>query len=94
MKFWKWSNPVCRTVKEATYTAGYREHCLGGDVLFAHEELSSMRAFDGLCVTVPGGDMCLRAWPIYNALVNHNGNVTVRVDGLTASIASVIAMSR
>ncbi len=30
---------------------------------------------------------------IYNALVNHNGNVTARVDGLAASIASVIAMS-
>ncbi len=37
--------------------------------------------------------MCSGLGNPHNALVNPAGNVTVRVDGLTASDASVIAMS-
>ncbi len=40
---------------------------------------------DGQLSHSPGGDV-FAGLAIYNALVNHNGNVTVRVDGLAASI--------
>ena len=40
----------------------------------------------------PGGDVFAAA-QIYNALRNYKGKVTVKVDGLAASAASVIAMS-
>jgi len=39
------------------------------------------------------GGYVFDGWAIYNALKNHKGNVTVRIDGLAASIASIIAMA-
>ena len=43
-------------------------------------------------VNSPGGDI-FDGLAIYQALKNHKASVTVRVDGLAASIASVIAMA-
>lgn len=43
-------------------------------------------------INSPGGD-CVAAAQIYNALVNYKGNVTVKIDGIAASAASVIAMA-
>jgi ATP-dependent Clp protease protease subunit len=40
----------------------------------------------------PGGD-CVAAAQIYNMLANYKGNVTVKIDGIAASAASVIAMA-
>ena len=40
----------------------------------------------------PGGD-CLAASQIYTMLRNHKGKVTVKIDGLAASAASVVAMA-
>ena len=42
--------------------------------------------------TVRGGD-CFAAAQIYNMLMEYPGNVTVKIDGLAASAASVIAMA-
>lgn len=39
------------------------------------------------------GGYVFDGWAIYNALKNHKGEVTVRIDGLAASIASIIAMA-
>lgn len=39
-----------------------------------------------------GGD-AFQAVAIYNALLNHSGHVTIRIDGLAASAASLIAMA-
>ena len=43
-------------------------------------------------INSPGGD-CVAAAQIYNALVDYKGWVTVKIDGLAASAASVIAMA-
>ena len=40
----------------------------------------------------PGGD-CVAAAQIYNMLSNYKGKVTVKIDGIAASAASVIAMA-
>jgi len=43
-------------------------------------------------INSPGGD-CVAASQIYTALMEYKGNVTVKIDGLAASAASVIAMA-
>ena len=43
-------------------------------------------------INSPGGD-CVAAAQIYNMLMDYPGNVTVKVDGIAASAASVIAMA-
>lgn len=43
-------------------------------------------------INSPGGD-CVAAAQIYNMLINYKGNVTVKIDGIAASAASVIAMA-
>lgn len=43
-------------------------------------------------INSPGGD-CVAAAQIYNMLTDYKGNVTVRIDGIAASAASVIAMA-
>lgn len=43
-------------------------------------------------INSPGGD-CVAAAQIYNMLKDYKGNVTVKIDGIAASAASVIAMA-
>lgn len=43
-------------------------------------------------INSPGGD-CVAASQIYSMLMDYKGNVTVKVDGIAASAASVIAMA-
>ena len=43
-------------------------------------------------INSPGGD-CVAAAQIYNMLMEYKGNVTVKIDGIAASAASVIAMA-
>lgn len=43
-------------------------------------------------INSPGGD-CIAAAQIYNMLINHKGEVVVKIDGIAASAASVIAMA-
>ena len=43
-------------------------------------------------INSPGGD-CVAAAQIYNMLSNYKGRVTVKIDGIAASAASVIAMA-
>lgn len=43
-------------------------------------------------INSPGGD-CVAAAQIYNMLVDYPGKVTVKIDGIAASAASVIAMA-
>ena len=43
-------------------------------------------------INSPGGD-CVAAAQIYNMLKEYNGNVTIKIDGIAASAASVIAMA-
>lgn len=56
------------------------------------EELNSGNGDITVWINSPGGD-CVAAAQIYNMLMNYKGNVTVKIDGIAASAASVIAMA-
>lgn len=56
------------------------------------EELFSGSGDITIWINSPGGD-CVAAAQIYNMLMEYKGNVTVKIDGLAASAASVIAMA-
>ena len=43
-------------------------------------------------INSPGGD-CIAASQIYSMLMDYKGEVTVKIDGIAASAASVIAMA-
>lgn len=56
------------------------------------EELESGSGDIVLWISSPGGD-CIAASQIYTMLMEYSGNVTVKIDGLAASAASVVAMA-
>lgn len=56
------------------------------------DELLSGKGDVTVWINSPGGD-CVAAAQIYNMLVDYKGNVTVKIDGIAASAASVIAMA-
>ncbi len=56
------------------------------------DELTADSGDITLWINSPGGD-CFAAAQIYNMLMDYPGNVTVKIDGLAASAASVIAMA-
>lgn len=56
------------------------------------EELLSGSGDITVWINSPGGD-CVAAAQIYNMLMDYKGNVTVKIDGIAASAASVIAMA-
>ena len=56
------------------------------------EELVSGSGDITVWINSPGGD-CVAAAQIYNMLCEYEGNVTVKIDGIAASAASVIAMA-
>jgi len=70
------------------------ESWFGDDVTPAafRAELFSGEGDVTLWLNSPGGD-CIAASQIYAMLMDYPGNVTVKVDGLAASAASVIAMA-
>ena len=56
------------------------------------EELNAGSGDITVWINSPGGD-CVAAAQIYNMLSNYAGKVTVKIDGIAASAASVIAMA-
>lgn len=56
------------------------------------EELNAGTGDITVWINSPGGD-CVAAAQIYNMLMDYKGNVTVKIDGIAASAASVIAMA-
>ncbi len=56
------------------------------------DELNSGEGDVTVWINSPGGD-CIAAAQIYNMLTQYPGKVTVKIDGLAASAASVIAMA-
>lgn len=55
-------------------------------------ELDEVKGDLTVWINSPGGD-CFAASEIYNALKEHKGKITVKIDSLAASAASVIAMA-
>lgn len=56
------------------------------------DELNARNGDITVWINSPGGD-CVAAAQIYNMLMNYKGNVTIKIDGIAASAASVIAMA-
>lgn len=56
------------------------------------DELNAGNGDVTVWINSPGGD-CVAAAQIYNMLKEYNGNVTIKIDGIAASAASVIAMA-
>ena len=56
------------------------------------EELNAGEGDITVWINSPGGD-CVAASQIYSMLMDYKGNVTIKVDGIAASAASVIAMA-
>ena len=98
-KFWNWKNqeqtethPEQRILTLNGTIA--EERWFDDDVtpeLF-REELNSGTGDVTVWINSPGGD-CIAAAQIYNMLKEYAGNVTVKIDGIAASAASVIAMA-
>ena len=96
-KFWKWKNQAATAPAERTLFRNgtiAEESWFDDDVtpqLFKEE----LMAGDGditVWINSPGGD-CVAAAQIYNMLMDYPHNVTVKIDGIAASAASVIAMA-
>ena len=56
------------------------------------DELFSGSGDVTIWINSPGGD-CIAASQIYSMLMDYKGDVTVKIDGIAASAASVIAMA-
>lgn len=102
-KFWNWKNQVVQDsgtdgettarVLELNGTIA-EESWFDDDVtpqLFK-EELNAGNGDITVWINSPGGD-CVAAAQIYNMLSNYAGKVTVKIDGIAASAASVVAMA-
>lgn len=92
-KFWNWvKNEGNRTL----YLDGaIAEESWYGDEVTPKEFKAELISDDGditVWINSPGGDV-FAASQIYNMLMDYSGNVTVKIDGLAASAASVIAMA-
>jgi len=92
-KFWNWvNNEDTRTLHLNGAIA--EESWWDDDVtpkMFKAELLSGEGDID-VWINSPGGD-CIAASQIYNMLMDYKGNVTIKIDGIAASAASVIAMA-
>lgn len=98
-KFWKWKNQMNQkeqTQERTLFLNGTiaEESWFDDDVtpqLF-RDELNAGSGDITVWINSPGGD-CIAAAQIYNMLMEYKGNVTVKIDGIAASAASVIAMA-
>lgn len=92
-KFWNWiSTEEGRTL--------YLDGAIANETWFGDEitpkqfksELLSEEGDITIWINSPGGDV-FAASQIYNMLMDYKGKVTVKIDGIAASAASVIAMA-
>ena len=102
-KFWNWKNRTVlnqETNLEQTERVLFLNGTIAEDSWFDDdvtpqlfkEELISGNGDITVWINSPGGD-CVAAAQIYNMLREYEGNVTVKIDGIAASAASVIAMA-
>lgn len=102
-KFWEWKSRKIRDQAEGEEVAE-RVLFLNGTIaeeswfddevtpaLFK-QELEAGTGNITVWINSPGGD-CVAAAQIYNMLMDYKGDVTVKIDGIAASAASVIAMA-
>lgn len=97
-KFWVWRNQADETapaarVLELNGTIA-SESWFDDDITpqMFKDELFASEGDVTIWINSPGGD-CIAASQIYSMLMDYKGNVTVKIDGIAASAASVIAMA-
>ena len=102
-KFWKWKNQLPMPDADESQTAERvlelygtiaEESWFDDDITprMFKDELLGGKGPITVWINSPGGD-CVAASQIYAMLMDYPGEVTVKVDGLAASAASVIAMA-
>ena len=98
-KFWTWKNQAEADGKPAErvlelYGTIAEESWFDDDVTpqMFRDELNAGEGDITVWINSPGGD-CIAASQIYSMLMDYKGNVTVKIDGIAASAASVIAMA-
>ena len=94
-KFWNWKNQT-ETAERTLFLNGTiaEESWFDDDItpqLFK-DELNSGTGDITVWINSPGGD-CVAAAQIYNMLKEYPGNVTIKIDGIAASAASLIALA-
>ena len=98
-KFWQWKNQAVGESGEAVRVLELNG-TIAEDSWFDDDITPKMfrdELFAGsgdvvIWINSPGGD-CIAASQIYTMLMDYTGNVTVKIDGIAASAASVIAMA-
>lgn len=98
-KFWNWKNQN-QTENSPAERILFLNGTIAEESWFDDEvtpqlfkdELNAGKGDITVWINSPGGD-CVAAAQIYNMLTNYNGKVTVKIDGIAASAASVIAMA-
>ncbi len=91
--FWSWSSEGGERILHLDGTIA-EESWFEDDVTpeMFREELMSGSGPVTIWINSPGGD-CIAAAQIYNMLMDYPHDVTVKIDGIAASAASVIAMA-
>ena len=95
-KFWTWKNQAGEESERVLELYGTiaEESWFDDDVTpqMFRDELFAGSGDVVIWLNSPGGD-CIAASQIYSMLMDYKGNVTVKIDGVAASAASVIAMA-
>lgn len=95
-KFWNWARDADESGGRVLYFDGeISEETWWGDEVtprLFRDELFSGEGDIIIWLNSPGGD-CVAASQIYAMLMDYKGNVTVKIDGIAASAASVVAMA-
>ena len=95
-KFWNWARDADESGERVLYFDGEisDETWCGDEITPAmfKSELFSDKGDIIIWLNSPGGD-CIAASQIYAMLMDYPHNVTVKIDGIAASAASVIAMA-
>ena len=93
--FWNWVNDEESGVRTLCLDGTIADESWWGDEITPRmfkDELFSGSGDIVVWINSPGGDVFAAA-QIYNMLMDYTGKVTVKIDGLAASAASVIAMA-
>lgn len=92
-RFWNWSGPQNQRVLTISGTIA-EDSWVDDEVTpqVFQDELSQGKGPIDLWLNSPGGD-CVAASRIYTMLMNYSDDVNVKIDGIAASAASVIAMA-
>ena len=94
-KFWNWVRNEDTGETELVFNGAISEDTWFGDEItpaMFRNELSKVSGNLTVWLNSPGGDV-FAASQIYTMLKNHKGKVTVKIDGIAASAASVVAMA-